>query len=51
MSHSRRVFDALRSPKQLRLVEGARHNESLGAGEVWLDIERWIDDALSVRAR
>lgn len=44
--HSRRVFGALHGPKQLILVPGAGHNQSL-RGEVWQDIERWIDRALS----
>ena len=44
--HSRRVFDALHDPKQLILVPGAGHNQSL-RGEVWQDIDRWIDRALS----
>lgn len=41
-AHSQRVLAALAGPKQLILVPGARHNQSLG-GEVWTDIERWID--------
>jgi uncharacterized protein len=44
--HSRRVFEALHGPKQLILVPGAGHNQSL-QGEVWQDIDRWIDRALS----
>lgn len=44
--HSRRVFEALHGPKRLILVPGAGHNQSL-QGEVWLDIDRWIDRALS----
>lgn len=43
--HSKRVFAALKGPKRLMLVPGARHNGSLRA-EVWEDIERWIDAAL-----
>lgn len=45
-AHSERVYAALRGPKQLILVPGAHHNQSLAAG-VWPDIERWIDRALS----
>jgi uncharacterized protein len=45
-AHSRRVFEALHGRKQLILVPGAGHNQSL-QGEVWLDIDRWIDRALS----
>lgn len=44
-SHSQRVYDALRGPKQLILVDGAGHNESLGRGATWLEIERWIAKA------
>ena len=44
--HSRRVFDALHGPKQLILVPGAGHNQSF-QGEVWQDVERWIDRTLS----
>ncbi len=43
--HSRRVFAALAGPKRLILVPAARHNESL-RGDVWTEIERWIDAAL-----
>jgi alpha-beta hydrolase superfamily lysophospholipase len=43
--HSRRVMDALAGPKRLILVPGAGHNESL-RGDVWNEIERWIDAAL-----
>jgi pimeloyl-ACP methyl ester carboxylesterase len=46
--HSRRVFDALRGPKRLILVPNAAHNGSL-RGEVWAEIERWIDAALGTR--
>jgi uncharacterized protein len=46
-SHSRRVFDALPGPKRLILVPGAHHNESL-RGEVWAQVDRWIDDVLAV---
>jgi len=44
--HSRRVFGALPGPKRLILVPGAGHNQSL-RGEVWQDIDRWIEGALS----
>jgi len=45
--HSRRIAAALAGPKRLVLVPGAGHSESL-RGEVWPDIERWIDAQLSV---
>jgi dipeptidyl aminopeptidase/acylaminoacyl peptidase len=47
--HSRRVLTALAGPKRLILVPGARHNQSL-RGDVWPEIERWIDQALSACA-
>ncbi len=43
--HSRRVFDALGGPKQLILVPGAGHNESLRPA-VWEQIEEWLDAVL-----
>ena len=45
--HARRIFAALAGPKRLILVPGARHNESLH-GDIWSEIERWIDDAVSL---
>ena len=35
----------LAGPKRLILAPGARHNESLN-GNVWVEIERWIDRAI-----
>jgi uncharacterized protein len=43
--HSRRVLTALAGPKRLILVRDALHNQSLG-GQVWGEIESWIDDVL-----
>ena len=43
--HSRRIFTALSGPKRLVVVPGATHNKSLH-GNVWLEIERWINDAV-----
>jgi hypothetical protein len=40
-AHSRRVFDALRGPKQLMLVPGATHNASLRP-EVWREVETFV---------
>ena len=45
-SHSRRVFDALAGPKRLILVPSAHHSESL-RGEVWAQVDNWIDDILA----
>ncbi len=46
-NHSKRVYDALRGPKRLMLVEGARHNESLRNPAVWAEITDWIAELLS----
>ena len=43
--HARRLFEALAGPKRLILVPGAGHSQSLG-GDVWTEIDRWIDAAL-----
>ncbi len=45
-NHSRRVFEALHGPKQLVLVPGAGHNESLHKPETWSVIDRWIADVV-----
>jgi uncharacterized protein len=42
-AHSRRVFDALRGPKRLVIVQGAGHNQSLNGAEAWRAIDEWID--------
>ena len=44
--HSRRVYAALRGVKRLILVPGAGHNHSLSRGEVWAEIDRWIESAV-----
>ncbi len=46
--HSRRVFAALMSKKRIIIVPGAGHNGSL-TEDVWIDVERWIDDAMAPR--
>jgi uncharacterized protein len=40
--HSRRIFAALKGPKQLLLVPGAGHNQSLNSPAAWAEIERWL---------
>jgi alpha-beta hydrolase superfamily lysophospholipase len=45
-SHSERVLAALRGPKRLLLVDGARHNESLRAAAVWRQIDEWMDQVV-----
>jgi len=44
-----RVLAALAGPKRLILVPGAHHNESL-RGDVWPEVERWVEDVLATRA-
>ncbi len=44
--HAQRIFAALTETKQLTLVRGAGHNQSLH-GDVWNEIERWIDSAIN----
>ncbi len=48
--HSRRILAALAGPKRLILVPEARHNESLRGGEVWRDVEAWLNSALAASA-
>jgi pimeloyl-ACP methyl ester carboxylesterase len=45
-AHSQRVYEQLRGEKQLLLVPGAHHNESLN-GRTWDAIEQWLDGHLS----
>jgi alpha-beta hydrolase superfamily lysophospholipase len=47
--HSQLVLDALTGSKRLILVPGARHAGSL-RGEVWDEIDRWIDSILMPEA-
>jgi dipeptidyl aminopeptidase/acylaminoacyl peptidase len=44
--HSRRVFTALGGPKQLLLVKGAHHNESLRREDIWRQIDAWLTEVL-----
>jgi hypothetical protein len=44
--HSQRIFDSLGGRKQLLLVQGAGHNQSLQPSSVWSEIESWIDSVL-----
>jgi len=44
--HSRRVFEALAGPKELLIVTGAHHNESLRREETWRQIQGWVDHVL-----
>ena len=40
--HSQRVYESLAGPKRLMLVQGARHNQTLGNAAAWTEIDRWI---------
>lgn len=41
-SHSRRIFETLRSERRLVTVQNASHNDILRHEEVWDEIERWL---------
>jgi len=45
--HSRRVLAALAGPKELLIVQGARHNESLRPSDTWRRIDRWVETVLA----
>ena len=49
--HSRRVYASLRGPKQLLMVAGAGHNQSLARGDVWIQIREWLISATSRTTR
>ncbi len=43
-SHSHRILDALAGPKELILVPGAGHNDTLAGEQAWRAIEAWLAD-------
>jgi pimeloyl-ACP methyl ester carboxylesterase len=45
--HSRRILVALAGPKQLLLVPGAGHNQSLNDPLAWSEIDRWLSAVVS----
>lgn len=49
--HLRRVLAALAGPKELVLVEGAHHNESLRREQTWQRIEQWVEEVVARRTR
>lgn len=49
-SHSRRVYDSLRGPRQLLLIEGAGHSRSL-TGEALDAVEAWLYELGLAEAR
>jgi uncharacterized protein len=42
-SHSQAIFAALAGPKELFLVPGAGHNDTLANAETWARIDRWLN--------
>ena len=44
--HSRRVLASLQGPKRLKLIDGARHNQSLRDSGTWDEIEEWIESLI-----
>ena len=40
--HSQRILAALGGPKELRLVPGAGHNDTLAGADTWRAIESWL---------
>jgi pimeloyl-ACP methyl ester carboxylesterase len=48
-AHAQRIFAALRQPKRLILVPNGGHNHVLN-GDVWREIDSWLDGALAPRA-
>jgi uncharacterized protein len=49
--HSRRILAALAGPKELILVEGAHHNESLRAEGTWQSLDNWVEGVLARNGR
>lgn len=49
-AHSTRIFAALREPKQLIVVPGAGHNDSLKPS-VWKSIDDWLDGVVRASKR
>jgi uncharacterized protein len=45
--HGRRVFEALAGPRQLVLVPGAGHDQTLRGPEIWRTIEAWLGQRAS----
>jgi pimeloyl-ACP methyl ester carboxylesterase len=45
--HARRLFAALAGPKRLILLPNAGHNQSLRGGEIWTEIEHWIESVVA----
>ena len=40
--HSRRIYALLHDPRQLVLVDGADHNNTLAGGAIWTTIDQWV---------
>lgn len=41
-AHSTRILSALAGPKQLLIIAGTGHSQSLSRAEAWSAIERWL---------
>ncbi len=44
--HSKEILEALKGPRELILVAGAAHNETLSLPAVWARIDAWVDRLL-----
>lgn len=44
--HAKRIFAALSGEKRLMIAAGVPHNESLSGGEIWREIESWVDSVI-----
>ncbi len=43
-AHSQRIYDELAGPRQLLLVPGAGHNDTLAPEATWQVIEEWLEE-------
>jgi len=48
--HSQRIFAAINSPKEIILVEGKGHNQSLDSEEIWQKIEQWVSNLVLAKS-
>jgi pimeloyl-ACP methyl ester carboxylesterase len=48
-SHSRAIFAAPGGPKELVIVPGAGHDDTLASADVWARIDRWLARVAPVR--
>jgi hypothetical protein len=50
-AHSQRLYDALTGDRQLVLVPGVGHSQTLSAPGVWDTVQRWVETRIAVRQR